>query len=99
MRGTRSQTTAPRSPATSWPKSCAEEVYHLRNGVNAESCVSRGPKRNACQRQAAEIFTGLLAGLLLALMAVLAGGAGLRESLTIDEVAQIGAGVSYLQKA
>jgi hypothetical protein len=40
------------------------------------------------------IFIGLLAGLLLALMAVLAGGAGLRESVTIDEVAHIGAGVS-----
>jgi hypothetical protein len=31
-------------------------------------------------------------------MAVLAGGAALRESVTIDEVAHIGAGVSYLQK-
>ena len=40
----------------------------------------------------------LLAGLLLVLMAVLAGGAALRESVTIDEVAHIGAGVSYLQK-
>jgi Dolichyl-phosphate-mannose-protein mannosyltransferase len=35
---------------------------------------------------------------LLALMAALAGGAALRESVTIDEVAHIGAGVSYLQK-
>jgi hypothetical protein len=41
---------------------------------------------------------GMFAGLLLALMAVLAGGAALRESATIDEVAHIGAGVSYLQK-
>jgi hypothetical protein len=40
----------------------------------------------------------LVAGLLLALMAVLAGGAALRESVTIDEVSHIGAGVSYLQK-
>jgi len=39
-----------------------------------------------------------LAGLLLALMAILAGGGALRESVTIDEVAHIGAGVSYLQK-
>ena len=31
-------------------------------------------------------------------MAILAGGAALRESVTIDEVAHIGAGVSYLQK-
>ena len=34
----------------------------------------------------------------LALMAFLAGGAALRESVTIDEVAHIGAGVSALQK-
>jgi hypothetical protein len=42
----------------------------------------------------------VLAGavLLLALMALLAGGAARRESVTIDEVAHIGAGVSYLQK-
>jgi hypothetical protein len=38
------------------------------------------------------------AALLLALMFVLAGGAALRESVTIDEVAHIGAGLSYLQK-
>ena len=36
--------------------------------------------------------------MLLILMAVLAGGAALRESVTVDEVAHIGAGVSYLQK-
>lgn len=36
--------------------------------------------------------------LLLALMAVLAGGAARRESITVDEVAHVGAGVSYLQK-
>jgi 4-amino-4-deoxy-L-arabinose transferase-like glycosyltransferase len=36
--------------------------------------------------------------LLLTLMAFLAGGSALRESVTIDEVAHIGAGVSYLQK-
>ena len=41
---------------------------------------------------------GLWAGLLLVFMAVLSGGAALRESVTIDEVAHIGAGVSYLQK-
>ena len=38
------------------------------------------------------------AGLLLMFMAILAGGAALRESITVDEVAHIGAGVSYLQK-
>ena len=40
----------------------------------------------------------VLAALLLVLMAVLSGGAALRESITVDEIAHIGAGVSYLQK-
>jgi 4-amino-4-deoxy-L-arabinose transferase-like glycosyltransferase len=42
----------------------------------------------------------VLAGvvLLLALMALLADGAARRESATFDEIAHIGAGVSYLQK-
>ena len=40
----------------------------------------------------------LTAVLLLALMALLAGGAARHESATIDEVAHTGAGVSYLQK-
>jgi hypothetical protein len=40
----------------------------------------------------------LLAALLLIVMAMLAGGAALRESVTFDEIAHIGAGVSYLQK-
>jgi 4-amino-4-deoxy-L-arabinose transferase-like glycosyltransferase len=48
--------------------------------------------------KAGRIASVLLAGLLLAFMAVLAGGAALRESVTIDEVSHIGAGVSYLQK-
>jgi hypothetical protein len=39
-----------------------------------------------------------LASLLLLLMGVLSGGAALRESIAVDEVAHIGAGVSYLQK-
>jgi len=42
--------------------------------------------------------TSVLAVLLLALMAFLSGGAVRRESITVDEVAHIGAGVSYLQK-
>src|SRR5580700_458935 len=42
------------------------------------------------------VLTGVV--LLLALMALLAGGSARRESVTIDEVAHIGAGVSYLQK-
>lgn len=44
------------------------------------------------------LFSAVLAVLLLALMAVLAGGAALGESATVDEVSHIGAGVSYLQK-
>jgi hypothetical protein len=36
--------------------------------------------------------------LLLVLMALLAGGAARHESVTVDEIAHIGAGVSYLQK-
>jgi hypothetical protein len=43
-------------------------------------------------------WSNLLAGLLLVLMAVLAGSAARRESVTVDEVSHIGAGVSYLQK-
>jgi dolichyl-phosphate-mannose--protein O-mannosyl transferase len=39
-----------------------------------------------------------IAALLLLMMAVLAGGAARRESVTVDEVAHVGAGLSYLQK-
>jgi len=49
-------------------------------------------------RNTHSIRFSLVAGLLLVLMAILAGGAALRESITIDEVSHIGAGVSYLQK-
>jgi len=40
----------------------------------------------------------VLAALLLLLMGLLAGGAVRRESITVDEVAHLGAGVSYLQR-
>ena len=40
----------------------------------------------------------VVAAVLLIFMALLAGGSAWRESVTIDEVAHIGAGVSYLQK-
>ena len=40
----------------------------------------------------------VIAALLLALVAVLAGGAAYRESVAVDELAHIGAGVSYWQK-
>ena len=44
------------------------------------------------------VFFHVVAGLLLLLMAALSGGAALRESVTIDEVAHIGAGLSYVQR-
>ena len=40
----------------------------------------------------------VVAAVLLLLMAVLAGAAVRRESITVDEVAHLGAGVSYVQK-
>ena len=49
-------------------------------------------------KQSQSTFAPVVALLLLAFMGVLAGGAALRESVTIDEVAHIGAGLSYLQK-
>jgi Dolichyl-phosphate-mannose-protein mannosyltransferase len=39
-----------------------------------------------------------LTALVLLLMAAMAGGAALRQSVSVDEVAHLGAGVSYLQK-
>ena len=47
-------------------------------------------------QQSRTVLAGVV--LLLALMAALSGGAARRESVTVDEVAHIGAGVSYLQK-
>ena len=46
--------------------------------------------------QSGRVFAAV--ALLLAMMAVLAGGAARHESITFDEIAHIGAGVSYLQK-
>ena len=43
-------------------------------------------------------YFSVAAGLLLVLMAILAGGAALRESVTVDEVSHVASGVSYLQK-
>jgi 4-amino-4-deoxy-L-arabinose transferase-like glycosyltransferase len=60
-------------------------VVEVRGGVE----IDKSPGRMA---------KAFLAGMLLLLMAVLAGGAALRESVTIDEVSHIGSGVSYLQK-
>jgi 4-amino-4-deoxy-L-arabinose transferase-like glycosyltransferase len=52
---------------------------------------------NPATRRHGALFS-FIALLLLAAMALMAGGAALRESVTVDEVAHIGAGVSYLQK-
>jgi 4-amino-4-deoxy-L-arabinose transferase-like glycosyltransferase len=55
------------------------------------------PKPSPLRRSAARLIP-VLPALLLLLMAVLAGGAALRESLTFDEMMHIGAGVSYVQR-
>ncbi len=44
-----------------------------------------------------KVSDSLAAGLLI-LMLLLAGGAGLHESATVDEIAHVGAGLSYLQR-
>ncbi len=49
-------------------------------------------------RESRGILASTLAILLLALMGWLSGGAALRETVTFDELAHIGAGLSYLQK-
>src|SRR5215467_2544263 len=48
--------------------------------------------------QSRGIFSAVVAVFMLALMAVLAGGAARHESVTVDEVSHIAAGVTYLQK-
>jgi 4-amino-4-deoxy-L-arabinose transferase-like glycosyltransferase len=62
--------------------------------------VSQSPERNLVPNNLPALNgkSSIVAGLLLMFMAILAGGSALRESVTIDEVAHIGAGVSYLQK-
>jgi len=53
--------------------------------------------RSSTENTHGNLFS-VVAGLLLMFMAILAGGAAWRESVTIDEVAHIGAAVSYFQK-
>jgi hypothetical protein len=43
-------------------------------------------------------YAGIVVCVLLVFMGLLSGGAARRESVTIDEIAHTGAGVSYLQK-
>ena len=57
----------------------------------------QSPGNGPLQSRPSGLFA-FFAGLLLLFMAFLAGSSALRESVTIDEVAHIGAGVSYLQK-
>src|SRR5713226_3854595 len=59
--------------------------------------ATQSPGDGRLQSRHSGLFA-FFAGLLLLFMAFLAGGSALRESVTIDEVAHIGAGVSYLQK-
>jgi hypothetical protein len=47
-------------------------------------------------QQSRKVFAAV--ALLLAIMALLSGGAALQESVTVDEIAHIGEGLSYLQK-
>ena len=54
--------------------------------------------REVLRLKTPERFVTLAPVLLLALMALLAGGASRRESVTFDEIAHTAAGVSYLQK-
>jgi hypothetical protein len=71
-------------------------VYHLHDPSRGIPCHFR-PKTKTVQMQQSR-NTFLAAAVFLAIMALLAGGAARRESVTVDEVAHIGAGVSYLQK-
>src|SRR2546422_6555608 len=59
--------------------------------------ATQSPGNGRLQSRPSGLFA-FFAGLLLLFMAFLAGSSALRESVTIDEVAHIGAGVSYLQK-
>jgi 4-amino-4-deoxy-L-arabinose transferase-like glycosyltransferase len=70
---------------------------NLRNIGGKSSNDDDLSARSREQRRRRAAFSVAAAGLLI-LMAVLAGGAAWRESETVDEVAHIGAGVSYLQK-
>lgn len=55
-------------------------------------------ERKSSMENARGALFSVAAGVLLTFMVVPAGGAALRESVTVDEVAHIGAGLSYLQR-
>ena len=71
-------------------------MYHLANQGLGTSCHFPPRTQTVQIPQSRKVFAAV--ALLLAMMALLAGGAARRESVTVDEVAHIGAGVSYLQK-
>jgi len=77
-------------------------VYHLHNQIQGILCHSPVYKKDVVAQKRAQMQQSKLAylavALFLAFMALLAGGAARRESVTVDEVAHIGAGVSYLQQ-
>lgn len=60
--------------------------------------ISHDAKTGATNAARKTTLPVVLACLLLLLMAALAGGAALRESITVDEIAHIAAGVTYWQK-
>lgn len=62
-----------------------------------QSATSLVPQAESNNSRHASLFS-VVALLLLLLMGILSGGAALRESVTVDEVSHIAAGVSYLQK-
>src|SRR5712692_8105511 len=71
-------------------------VYHLLN--QSLGLLASFPYRTKTLQIQQSRKSFAIAVLLLVFMALLSGGAARRESVTIDEVAHIGAGVSYLQK-
>ena len=79
------------------------ELFDMRHCGSARLVWSSGLSNHSViwmTRMKTQSSRIVLAGvvLLLALMALLADGAARRESVTFDEMAHIGAGVSYLQK-
>src|SRR5581483_2847356 len=76
----------------------AAALSNMQSRVNVDENMGNQEILPAGARAGSIRLANFSAVLLLALMAILAGGAARRESATIDEVAHIGAGVSYLQK-
>jgi hypothetical protein len=71
-------------------------VYHLLDQVFEILCDLSAHRKTLPTQHSKGVLAAV--ALLLALMAILATGAARHESVTFDEIAHIGAGVSYLQK-